>query len=263
MTMMNEGRAGSIGVFILTKNEEIFIDECLKSCRIFSKIVVVDSCSTDRTKAICQSYSVDFYERPFTNFLEQRQFGVSKLDTDWIFYLDADEKITPELEQEILKFSEGNTGDLLEIPRKNFVLGHWIEHCGWYPDYQSRLIKADTLQFEENIVHERMQTTGKLAHLDWNPKAVILHQTCTGIGSYLEKMNHYTQLEADSYGANPPFKLTRWGVFSRSFGMFTQTLFHFKGIRDGFPGFIVACFNFITSMMVMIKCWEIQNSKKG
>lgn len=248
----------SITCIILTKNEEQFIETCLKSCDIFDEILIIDSGSTDKTLEIAQKFTSNIHVHPFTNFLEQRQYGATLATSEWIFFLDADETLSPQLKDALLRGKIQSKYDAFSFPRKNYLLGHWIAHCGWYPDYQIRLVRKSTLYFTDRIIHEGMRSTGPLHTVPIEENAHIEHQTCTDFSKFITKLNHYTTLEAIQHKDNPAFKLTRWGIFTRSFGMFTQTLFHFKGIKDGLPGFIVACYNMIYSMVLMIKLWELR-----
>ena len=145
---------------------------------------------------------------------------------------------------------------MLEIPRKNLVHNIWIQYSGWYPDFQTRLVKKETAVFEKKIVHEKMKTTGKTKTLAPHKDQDLIHYTYRNFTQYIDKVNHYTTLEAEYYKDSDEFKLTKLGIFSRSLGMFTQTLFHHKGYKDGMLGFIVAGINFIYSFVLMIKLWE-------
>ncbi len=248
----------TIGLFILTKNEEDWLEGCLKTCAWADEVIIVDSGSTDNTLSIAKAHGVRVIQHPFTNFLEQRQVAISHLSTEWVGYIDADERFSETLISEIKTFIRQSESTLLEIPRRNYVHDKWIAHCNWYPDYQRRVVKKEALTFEDKIVHEQLSTTGRISRLPEKTEAYITHYTCPNLTDYIAKLNHYSSLEADYYAGKPehPFTLTPWGIFSRSLGMFTQTFFHFKGYKDGIPGFIVAGFQFLASFMLMIKLWE-------
>ncbi|MGE4170280.1 MAG: glycosyltransferase family 2 protein [Candidatus Margulisiibacteriota bacterium] len=256
----------TLGILILTKNEAAHIGDCLASCKslgeTLTQVMVLDSQSTDTTLAIAEANGAQTAIHPFTNFRDQRQHGASLMTTDWILFLDADERLTPELGEALKTFIAQSQHSLLEIPRLNHVLGKPIYHCGWYPDYQARLVRRDTLRFADTIVHEKVESTGSKTQLPLTPNAHIVHYTFETMTSYFAKVNHYTTLEAEYFAGKNAFTLTRWGLFSRAFGMFTQTLFHFKGRKDGMHGFIIAMMNFVYSYLLMAKVWEKENRPK-
>ncbi len=243
----------SIGVLIITKNEQANLEECLRTCAFFDEIVVVDSQSTDDTIAIAKKYTSHTYINPFKNFRDQRMVGVSHMKSDWVFFLDADERIPEALQKKIKEFATQDFYTMLEIPRRNYMLGEWVAHSGWYPDFQRRLVKKSTLSFQDQIVHERIESSGPMFRDD---SVHLIHHTCQSLSAYFLKINQCTSLEAEQYVDSDVFKITRWGIFTRSLGMFTQTLFHHKGLKDGMRGFIVAGINFIYSFMLMVKLWE-------
>ncbi len=249
------------GVFILTRNEERHIEDCLKTCLFFDEIVIVDSGSQDRTVEIAQNYTKRIAKRPFTHFLEQREYAVSLMESEWIFYLDADERIPDALKNTILEFVNQEEYTLLEMPRRNYLLGKWIAHSGWYPDFQARLIQKKTLAFHAQIVHERLSTTGKSFRLDPKGNVYLMHYTCTDLAAYFQKINHYTSLEAVEHVQLSPLKMTPFGILTRSIGMFTQSYIHHKGYKDGFEGFIVAVFQLLSSFLLMMKIWEKRKQK--
>ncbi len=253
----------SIGILVLTRNEEDKIESCLRCCHFADEIIVIDSNSEDKTCELAKKYTDKVYFREFTNFLEQRVFGIDKITCDWILMLDADETISDECREDIIKFSRQDEFDALEIPRRNYLLGEWVAHSGWYPDYQVRFIRKNKLTYEKKTVHEKFGTTGKIYRLPENTSASIHHRTCDSLSKYMQKINHYTSLEAEYYVDTKEFKISRWAIFTRSTGMFTQTLFHHKGIKDGMHGFIVAGINFIYSFLLMIKIWELRHLNKN
>ena len=142
-----------LSALVLTYNEEDHIAECLESINWIERIVVVDSFSEDKTKKICQQYdNVDFFENEFNDFASQRNFGLEKIKTDWVFVIDADERVTSELKNEIIETLNNPTAAGYEIARKNYFLGKWIKYCGWYPDYTLRLFKSKFRY--EGLVHD-------------------------------------------------------------------------------------------------------------
>lgn len=248
----------TIGILIITKNEELNLEACLNSCRNFDEIMVIDSFSTDATETIARRYTPHFIQRAFTTHPDQRWFGIQQMASDWVFILDADERITPELEAMIRSVAQENNYTAMECPRKNYLFGEWIEHCGWFPDYQTRLLKRNTMINAEEPVHGRFGTTGAILQLPKDSPAVLIHYTYRSLSQYFRKVDDFTTLDAAYYLKKDVLKISRWAIFTRSFGMFTQTLFHFKGYKDGMRGFIIAGIQFMYSFLLMSKIWELQ-----
>ncbi len=131
-----------ITVAIITKNEERNIRDCLESVKWADEIVVVDNGSTDHTLSICKEYGARIFQEEWKGYSGQKNSAIEKAGNEWVLNLDADERVSPELRQEMQKCLEENQGvDGYWIPRKNFFLGRWIRYCGWYPDLNLRLFR--------------------------------------------------------------------------------------------------------------------------
>ncbi len=252
----------SIGLIVITKNEEKYLARCLESCHFVDQIVIVDSFSTDSTCEIARKFTPNVYQKAWTNWLEQRMHGIEKLETEWILIMDADEYLSTGAQAYIQNFCQSTEADMLEIPRRNLLLGEWVAHSGWYPDWQQRFIRKSTLTSNQEVVHTRFFTTGVGARVDDEAACYIGHNTCDGLHYYFEKMNMATTMEAEYFLGEHPFVLNKMGIFSRSLGMFTQSFFHFKGYRDGMRGLIVAGFCFVYSFMMMTKLWALEEQQR-
>jgi (heptosyl)LPS beta-1,4-glucosyltransferase len=245
-------------VVILTRNESDMIEDCLRSVAEFPHILIVDTGSTDDTLVKAALFPVTIFKYPFTTFRDVRLAGLAHVTTPWVFFLDADERPSPALILQLQTITEDPELGGISVPRRNIVVGGWVAHSGWYPDYQFRIAKVSTVSFESQSVHERMLTSGNVITIPPDGEAYLTHYTCRDLASYVAKINHYTSLEAADRASDPAFKTTGWAIVSRSFGMFTQTLFHFKGRKDGERGVIVATLNMVYSLVLMIKIWEIR-----
>src|SRR3989344_5565695 len=159
--------SGIVSVF----NGENEIEDCLKSLSFADEIIVVNNSSTDKTEDIARKYTNKIFIRPNNPMLNvNKNFGFTKAKGEWILNLDADERVSPELQKEIKseilnpRLPKPGTGGQAKpetngywIPRKNIIFGKWIEHTGWYPDHQLRLFKNGKGKFEERHVHEMIK----------------------------------------------------------------------------------------------------------
>jgi glycosyltransferase involved in cell wall biosynthesis len=153
----------TLSVAIIAGNEEKKIGDCLESVKWADEIIVVDSGSTDRTVEIAKRYTDKVFIRKWEGYAPQKQFAIDQATCDWILSLDADERVSPELKDEILKILESETEfDGFYIPRRNFFLGKWIKSCGWYPNYQLRLFKKGKAKVTQRKVHENLSLMVKL-----------------------------------------------------------------------------------------------------
>ncbi|HYB20717.1 MAG TPA: glycosyltransferase family 2 protein [Thermodesulfobacteriota bacterium] len=182
-----------ISVAIITKNEGQNIRECLESVKWADEIVVVDNGSTDETLKICGEYRARVFPEDWKGYSDQKNSAIEKTRNEWVLSLDADERIGPELRQEIEGALQGNPSvDGYFIARKNFFLGRWIRHCGWYPDLNLRLFRKSRGRFQERAVHEKVDLQGKSATLK-NP---LIHETYRSLSDFFQRMDRYSTLAA-------------------------------------------------------------------
>ncbi len=249
-----------LSVTIITYNEEKNIRDCLNSVKWADEIVVVDSFSTDKTIEICREYTDRVYQNKWHGFVEQKNLTLSKASNNWVLSIDADERISDELREEIrgllnnsLKF------DGYYIPRKTFYVKKWILHCGWYPDYKIRLFKKDNGRWEGTggtAIHESVKVDGKTGYLNGD----ILHYSFPTISSHLKTINSFT-----SISAMENFKKgKKAGILSILF----RPLFNFfkmyilkQGFLDGLPGLIVSILSSYHVFIKYTKMWEMERQK--
>ena len=182
-----------ISVAIITKNEGQNIRECLESVKWADEIVVIDNGSTDETLKICGEYRARVFPEDWKGYSDQKNSAIEKTRNEWVLSLDADERIGPELRQEIEGALQGNPSvDGYFIARKNFFLGRWIRHCGWYPDLNLRLFRKSRGRFQERAVHEKVDLQGKSATLK-NP---LIHETYRSLSDFFQRMDRYSTLAA-------------------------------------------------------------------
>ncbi len=184
-----------ISATIIVKNEEANISDCLKSLDWVDEIIVSDTGSTDKTVEICTAHGATVYTDDWLGFGKQKNLCQSRAKSEWIFNIDADERVTPALKEEMLLAIEDNESGYAGyyVPRKNHFAGRWVRHCGWYPDYNLRLYRKSAGAFNERRVHEAVQLTGSKRYLK-NP---IIHLTYKNLADYHARSERYSTLAAE------------------------------------------------------------------
>jgi len=245
-----------VSVTLITKNEEKNIRDALESVKDFEEIVIVDSFSEDTTLQICKEYTDKIFQFEWQGFAKQKQLAIDKTTLPWVLVLDADERVTEGLKKEILeKIKDDKDGYF--IPRKNFFLGRWIKHSGWWPDYTLRLFKKDRGKMQQREVHEKIIVNGKIGYL----REPLIHYTYYSLDDFIKKMQIYASLSAEEI-----FKFTLSKkkiilkmIFSPFFTFF-KMFFLRLGFLDGLRGFILAflysCYSFLKYAKVWEKLWR-------
>ncbi len=247
-----------ISAVIITFNEEKRLEPALKSLAgLVSEIVVVDSFSNDNTIKLAKKYTSKVFQRKWTDYTDQKNYANTRTSFPWILSLDADERISPELREEILAIKkEEPECDGFSIPRQVYYLGKWIRHSGWYPDRKLRLFRKDRARWEGEYVHERLVIEGKIQKLSGS----IHHFTYRNISEHLDRINKFSELGAQKLYVNG--KKCRWHhLVFMPFFRFAKSFFWRAGFLDGYPGFIVSVLNGYSIFLRYAKLREIW--KKG
>jgi glycosyltransferase involved in cell wall biosynthesis len=244
-----------ISVTVITKNEEKNISDCLKSVAWADEIIVVDSESTDRTVELAKQFTDKIFIRNWEGYVLQKRYALSLAANDWVFSLDADERITTELKDEIINLSPGEFSGF-KIRRKNFLLKKEITSCGWEKDYQLRLFKKDKTDLNERLVHEKFIVEGKVGTLT-NP---MLHYTFSSFSEYFAKINYYSSLKAQELFTKKK-RVGGWTIFSHTISAFFAFFFIRRGFKDGVYGLIISVLHSVSTMMNYVKLWEMQSKK--
>ena len=242
-----------LSVYLLTYNEEANIREALESVKWADEIVVLDSFSTDGTIAICRQYTERVIQHEFVGFGRLRNLAVEKTTYDWILSVDADERVTDELREEILEeLRKGPPADAYYLPRKSHFLGQWVSYCGWYPDYrQPQLFNKAKMRYREDLVHEGFELHGKIGHLRHH----ILQYPFRDLTQFLQKMDRYSTLMAE--------EMAKSGKHFAAHQLVSHPLFTFikmfiirQGFRDGLVGFILSTLYAYYTFVKYAKLWE-------
>lgn len=249
-----------LSVVIIVLNEAHRIEPVLKSVKWADEIVIIDAFSTDNTEEICRRYTDRIYKYPWEGYYKQRMRSIEHASYPWIFSIDADEIVSDELKNEILAvISDKNSKNGYYVPRKTHYIGRWIEHSGWFPDYQLRLFRAEDSFIEPRLVHEGFSVHGEVGHL----KGILFHYSIDTIKQHVEKINHYTSLDCPQKIQRLGNKKVRWyNLVFNPFFKFIRMYFSNKGYKDGFQGFILAILSAFSTQLLYIKVWEAQNNQR-
>ena len=246
-----------LSVTIITYNEEDNIGGCLESIKWADEIVVVDANSTDRTVEICRKYTDKVFQHEWTDFGQQKSLALGKASNDWILSLDADERIDRALAEEIrgvLRIDYPKDG--YYIPRKNYFLGKWLKHGGWYPDYHVRLFRKSKGEFEQKKVHEGIKVGNETGYL----KQPIEHFPYRRLRDYFEKFQLYTSLYAEEKFEEGK-RITKWAPFLRLPSEFLLGYIFRGGYKDGFHGLLLSVLSSFYVFTKYIKLWELQKTR--
>jgi glycosyltransferase involved in cell wall biosynthesis len=226
-----------LSVIIITKNEAANIRACLDSVKFANEWIIVDSGSTDGTQDIARACGATVIETPdWPGFGPQKNRALDAATGDWILSLDADERISDDLQAEILAAIAASSHDSYYLPRLSSFCGHFIRHAGWYPDYIVRLFKKDAGRFSTDLVHESVKiqhgTTGKL-------KTPIIHYSYVDDDAYLRKLVQYSTLGAQqAFAAGKRSNLGK--TILHAFSAFMRSFVFKRGFLDGRAGLMVA-----------------------
>src|SRR5436190_14060739 len=183
-----------ISATIITFNEEENLADALSSLDWADEIIVVDSESTDCTVAIARQFTDKVIIQKWLGYAAQKNFATEQTAHDWVFNLDADERVTPELAGELqaLKKADNLAALAFEMPRKVFYLGRWIKHSGWYPDYKIRLYDRRVCRWEGDFVHEWLKVDGAVSAF----KGDLLHFPYRDWNDHAARIARYSELAA-------------------------------------------------------------------
>ncbi len=245
---------GKLSVVISAFNEEKKIEDCLKSVSFADEIIFVDNSSTDQTLKIAKKYTPKIFVRENNPMLNiNKNFGFSKAKNDWILSLDADERISPELAKEIQSSIINHKSSVAGywIPRKNIIFGKWIEHTGWYPDYQLRLFKKGKGRFEEKHVHEMIKLEGEAGKLE----SPIIHYNYENISHFLKKTLLYAENEADQL-IEKGYNFSWQDCVRFPTKEFMSRFFAREGYKDGLHGLVLSLLMAFYHLLVFVNIWE-------
>lgn len=245
-----------LSVTLITLNEEHNLRDCLESVRFADEIILVDSGSRDRTLEIAKEFQVKVFQEPWQGFSGTKNSAQEKAGGDWILNIDADERVTPALRNEIQGIlRQGTDCAGFRVPRKNYFCGQWIRHGGWHPNSQLRLYRKDAGRFAPREVHEQVEVQGRVGTL----VQPLEHYTYRSISDYLRRMDRYADLSARQY--HKEGRRIGWpAIVFRSWFTFFQMWILKRGFLDGGNGLLLAV---LYSQYTFIKYAKLKEMEKG
>lgn len=254
-----------ISIIIIAGNEEKMIADCLNSCLWADEIILVAANSKDQTKFISKKVApsikiIETNDEYNKNFSKWRNLGFNESSFDWVLYIDADERISPSLRQEILKIisSKKNKNTHYAIPRANFFLGKRVKFGGSYPDYVKRLFNKKFFCGYKGVLHEEPIIKGGFGYL----KSDLIHYTHRDLNSMLNKTLAWTDMEAEAlFKSNHP-EVVWWRFIRMMLTKFWERLIIQQMWKDGTVGFISVIFESFDTFIIYAKLWELQQKAK-
>ena len=248
-----------LSVIVIAKNEEQMIRDCLASIKWADEIILVDSGSTDKTMEIAKKYSARIISLPTEKleFARWRNVGLREAKGEWILYLDADERVTPELQKEIKESIKYFTA--YEIPRRNFYLGKEMHYGGAWPDYVKRLFLKEKLKRWIGELHEDPVFEGEMGRLK-NPIVHIAHRD---LSLMVEKTREWSKIEAELLYKTRHPPVTWWRILRIMLSEFWLRGVKLQGWRDGTVGWIEIIFQMFSRFVTYGRLWELQQKHKS
>ncbi len=246
----------TLSVAMIVKNEAQDLAACLECVQDWvDEIVILDSGSSDETQQIAASFSAKFYTNTdWQGFGKQRQLAQHYVTSDYVLWLDADERVTPKLKESILQAVKNDEENAVyQIGRLSEVFGRQIRHSGWYPDYVVRLYRTDFAHYGDELVHEKVHfpKEAKVVKL----KGDLLHFTYKDIHHYLVKSASYAQAWAIQK-ANAGKKANLWDGVSHAIGCFVKMYLLKAGFLDGKQGFLLAVLSAHSTFVKYADLWD-------
>lgn len=242
---------------IHTKNSAATLAGCLRSVAFADQILVMDMASHDHTLEIARKFTPLILNHPDVGFVEPaRAVALAKVKTEWTLVIDADEEVPPALQNFIEELlTQAAASDAYYLPRRNLVFHRWIEHSGWWPDYQLRLFRTGKVSWPDRI-HAQPQIHGTAQFLPAEPQLALIHHNYQSIEQFLDRLNRYTSIEVDR-GQTPTTAGADLPVLATTFSQeFVRRYFAEAGYRDRSHGIALAYLQSMYQVVVELKRWQ-------
>jgi glycosyltransferase involved in cell wall biosynthesis len=255
----SESVAPAVSAIVVCWNEEKNIGPCLESLRWCDEIIVIDSFSTDRTVEISRRFTDHVIQRRWAGFRDQKAFAHQQSTKEWVFSVDADERVTPELRDEICQALSHDGDDYAgyAVPRLVFYLKRWWWRGGWYPEYNVRLFRRDRAVWGGFEPHNKIIVNGRVRRLQ-HP---LYHFSYRNIEDHIQKINRYTSASSQELRQHGG----RWRLADallRPAARFFRSYILKRGFMNGFAGFYVAVSAAVYVFLKYAKLWELELEAK-
>lgn len=227
-----------LSAVVITKNEEANIEACLESVSWADEIVVVDSGSTDRTVELARKYTDNVFVEKWRGQGHQKNRAVELARGPWILSIDADERVPPELAEEIRNAVAQGRSEAFAMRRKNFYRRQWIRHCGWWPDWVKRLFRKDRARFSSDVIHDSLQVASAVGKL----KHPLEHHSFKSPEDFLNRARTYAVHQSREMHAQGR-KASVWTAVSHGLFALVHTYIVRLGFLDGAAGMLISVSN--------------------
>jgi glycosyltransferase involved in cell wall biosynthesis len=244
----------NITAIIIAKNEEKMLASCLETLDWCQNLILLDNGSTDKTVEIAEKYNCQVISFQDPSFAKKRERALSLVKTDWLIYVDADERVSPALAKEILVHLENEDASVMSFYRQNICYGYEMKNGGWDEDLVTRVFKKDSLKEWIGEIHESPVFEGENIIL----KQKLLHLTHRSTADNLKKSSEWTIKEAELLAAANIKEVTLKTIIRKGLMEFYRRAYKKNGRQDGMPGLIEALVQALNRMMVYIQVWELQ-----
>lgn len=261
---MMENSKLPISLVVVTLNEQNMIADCLRSASWCSEQIVFDSGSTDETKKIAEHSGAHFYQGSWEGFGKTKKKAALLAKNDWILFLDADERLSSELQDEIQhQFSSLDPQKIYYFPRRSYHLGRWIGYGGWYPDFQPRLFHRAHSNWNDAEIHEKLVPlsgavvpSGRPAK-DQRFQSDLHHLVFRDLSHQVQTNDRYSTLQAQELNSSGE-TFSAFKLLTKPWVKFIENYVWKQGFRDGWPGFIIAVGSGYSVFLKWAKLWELQ-----
>lgn len=245
-----------VTVTIITLNEARHIAAAIDSAAWADEILVIDSGSTDETVAIASTKGARVMRRTWPGYVDQKNYAASVAAHDWIFSLDADERIPPALAAEVRQITGGDPAErAFRVPRVTFHLGRWIRSTDFYPDPQTRLYDRRAARWQGKYVHESVVADGPVGQL----RNELQHYSYRDLSDHLDRINHYSSLAArQMYEAGR--RASALDLVTHPAAAFLRNYLLRGGFSDGTAGLTISLVNAYSVLLKFAKLWELQET---
>ncbi len=241
-------------VTLITRNESANIAAALESVSWADEVVVVDAESTDETVAIARRFTSRVIVREWPGFVAQKNFAASQACHDWILSIDADERVSPALADEVRRVLQAAPREAgFRIPRVSFYLGTWLRSTDWYPDFQLRLYDRRRARWNGQLVHESVAADGSVGQL----REELVHYPYRDIAHHVQTIDRYTTLAAQQ-AFDRGKRASVADLVVRPPLAFVRNYLFRLGIKDGQTGLVVSLLNSYYVFLKFAKLWELR-----